>query len=202
MPTVGGAAGAGAAATAPAEPQPERAALEEDSWLEGPRSRVAAHIWGTVVTLILVPITWLLLTDGVLRTYYSLADGASSPNMAGVLSLAGGLIGLLVLALIARASSIGGWVWGGVLAAWGVVPLVVPVQFADWISAVHGPLTSLHQDFGQNVHDYILVSGRSGLLLVLGVVIMLFALVSHTARRSGREEGRLKEALAQRDRMR
>lgn len=90
--------------------------------------------------------------------------------------------------------------WGGLLAAWGVVPLVIPVQFTDWIGAIHGPLTSLHQDFGQNVHDYILASGRSGLMLTLGVVIMLFALVSHTARRSGREEGRLKEALAQRDR--
>ena len=169
---------------APREP------LEE--WIEPPVKRTASHIWGVVVTLLLVPVAWFLLTDGALRTFYSLQEVTDRPNIAGLLSLAGGLAALVVIALVARASSLGAWIRGGVVAAAGLTVLVIPQTVVEWMIDSRDAFLSVHEGFGTNLYNYLIDTGRSGLLLVFGVVVLLLALVSHASRRSGRTEGRVK----------
>ncbi|MBN8883368.1 MAG: hypothetical protein J0H73_13770 [Salana multivorans] len=170
----------------------EREAPQDEGWVPVSTRRTAAHIWGVVITLLVLPVAWFLLTDGALRTWWSLETTESTVNPAGVLSLVGGIIALVVIALVARASSLGAWIWGGVLAAAGLVVLVIPGRAAGWVEDITPSLKAIHEGFGQNLHDYLIDTGRSGLLLVLGIVVLLLALVSHTARRSGRTEGRVK----------
>lgn len=174
----------------------EREAPQEDGWVPVSTRRTAAHIWGVVITLLVLPVAWFLLADGALRTWYSLESPDSTANPAGLLSLAGGILALAVIALIARASSLGAWIWGGLVAAAGAVALAVPARVAELLEQIRPTLTSIHEGFGRNVYDYLLDTSRSGLLLVFGVVVLLFALVSHASRRSGRTEGRVKAERA------
>ncbi|GMA32588.1 hypothetical protein [Litorihabitans aurantiacus] len=168
-----------------------REPLPDEEWAAAPVRRTAAHIWGVLGLLIAVPVTWFLLTDGALRTYYGLPP-ESPLNVAGLLSLAGGIVGLVVIALVTRVTSLGAWIWGGVVTAAGLAALVVPVAASDLVERVREPLASLHEGFGTNVTDYLSDTSRSGLLLALGLVLLLLAFVSHGARRSGRYEGRVK----------
>lgn len=159
---------------------------------EQPTKRTAAHLWGVLATLILAPIAWFLLTDGALRTFYSLANVADSPNLAGLLSLAGGLLALFVIALVARTSSLGAWIWGGLIAAVGAVFLIIPSTVMEWMVQARDSFLAVNEGFGTNLYNYLLDTGRSGLLLTFGVVLLLLAMVSHSSRRSGRNEERIK----------
>lgn len=170
----------------------EREAPQEEGWVPVKTRRTSAHIWGVIITLLVTPVAWFLLTDGALRTWYSLDTPEASANPAGLLSLAGGIVTLLIIALVARASSLGAWIWGGIVAAAGAVALALPGRVVDLLAQIEPTLTSIHDGFGRNLHDYLLDTSRSGLLLVFGVVVLLFALVSHASRRSGRTEGRIK----------
>ncbi|WP_454296288.1 hypothetical protein [Salana multivorans] len=170
----------------------EREAPQEEGWVPVKTRRTSAHIWGVIITLLVTPVAWFLLTDGALRTWYSLDTAEASANPAGLLSLAGGIVTLLVIALVARASSLGAWIWGGVVAAAGAAALALPGQVVDLLDQAEPTLTSIHQGFGRNLYEYLLDTSRSGLLLVFGVVVLLLALVSHASRRSGRTEGRIK----------
>ena len=171
----------------------------EEEWAESTK-RTAAHLWGVLGVLVAAPIAWFLLTDGALRTFYSLESVSSSPNIAGLLSLAGGLIALLVIALIARASSLGGWIFGGLIALAGIAFLAVPRIVLEWLMDSREGFLSLHEGFGTNLYNYLADTGRSGLLLTFGLVVVLFSLISHGTRRSGRHEGQIKADQAARER--
>lgn len=175
-----------------------REPFPEAEWVEKPTKRTAAHLWGLLATLALVPIAWFLLTDGALRTSYSLLEIGDRPNIAGLLSLAGGLGALLVVALVARASSLGAWIWGSLVTAAGIVFLAIPATVMQWLADNRDAFLVVHDGFGTNLYNYLLDTGRSGLLLTFGVIVLLFALVSHTARRSGRTEGRIAAEAAAR----
>ena len=58
----------------------------------------------------------------------------------------------------------------------------------------------LHEGFGTNLYNYLVDTGRSGLLLTFGLVVVLFSLISHGTRRSGRHEGQIKADQAARER--
>lgn len=171
-----------------------RPPLEGAEWEDKPQRRTSAHLWGLLAGLVLAPVAWFFITDGVMRLFYSLQEVTDSPNIAGFLSLGGGLACLLILALVTRASSLGAWIWGGVLTAAGLVFLVIPQSSAEWMESSREGFLVIHEQFGQNVYDYLYTSGRSGLLLTYGVIILLFALIAHTTRRAGRREERAKAA--------
>lgn len=177
---------AGRLASEQREPSPE------PEWPAEPAKRTSAHLWSVLALLVLAPITWFLLTDGALRTFYSLQDVTDSPNLAGLLSLAGGIAGLLVIALVTRASSLGAWIWGGLIAAVGLTFLIIPQTLTQWMVDSRDSFLVVHEGFGTNLYNYLLDTGRSGLLLTYGVVLLLFALVAHAARRSGRTEERIR----------
>lgn len=185
--------GPGSTPTAPGAPNTQQwETASEPEWPAEPAKRTSAHLWGVLAIFVLSPVTWFLLTDGALRTFYSLQEVTDSPNIAGLLSLAGGLIGLLIIALVTRASSLGAWIWGGLVAAVGVVFLAIPQTVTQGMVDNRDAFLTVDAGFGTNLYNYLLDTGRSGLLLTFGVVLLLFALVAHTARRSGRTEQRLK----------
>ncbi|WP_108719031.1 hypothetical protein [Miniimonas sp. S16] len=176
----------------------EKEPYPEEEWHEPPVKRTAAHLWSVLGILVAAPIAWFLLTDGALRTFWSLQAIDDKVNVAGLLSLAGGLVTLLVIALVTRASSLGTWIWGGVIALAGIGFLVFPREAMQWLRDHRDTFTGLNEGFGTNVYNYLLDTGRSGLLLTFGVVLLLLALVAHTTRRSGRNEGRIKAERAAR----
>lgn len=167
-----------------------REPLPEDEWADEPTKRTGAHIWGVLGILVAAPIAWFLLTDGALRTFHGLPPEPLNP--AGPLSLAGGLLALIVIGLVTRLTSLGAWIWGGIIALAGLANLIFPRAVDDWLTSSKDAFLTLHEGFGTNVHDYLTVTGRSGLLLMFGIVLLLLAFVSHGSRRSGRYEGRLK----------
>ena len=192
---------AGSTAGALREGRTEQArSFPEEEWAGESTKRTAAHLWGVLGVLVAAPIAWFLLTDGALRTFYSLQTVESTPNIAGLLSLAGGLIALLAVALIARASSLGGWIFGGLISLAGIAFLAVPRIVLEWLQNARAGFLSLHEGFGTNLYNYLVDTGRSGLLLTFGLVVVLFSLVSHGTRRSGRHEGQVKAEQAARER--
>lgn len=170
------------------EPIPASAQLATD-WEEKPESRTATRLWGILGVLVLAPLTWFFLTDGVLRTFYSLDTPDSSVNAAGLVNLGVGLVLLLLLALIARSTSLGFWIWGTLIAAAGITFLVVPGPAMEWFEQSRSTFLVVHEGFGTNLYNYLLDAGRSGLLIVYGLFLVFFALISRGARTQGRREG-------------
>jgi len=168
-----------------------REPLPDEDWAAEPTKRGGTHVWGLLGILVAAPVTWFLLTDGALRTFYGLPPEAPL-NPAGLLSLAGGLVGLVIIAVVTRVTSLGSWIWGGIIALAGLAALVFPVAVDDFLTSARPSFVALHEGFGTNLHDYLTDTGRSGVLLLFGLVLLLLAFVSHGARRSGRYEGRIK----------
>lgn len=168
-----------------------REPLPDEDWAAEPTKRGGTHVWGVLGILVAAPVTWFLLTDGALRTFYGLPPEAPL-NPAGLLSLAGGLVGLVIIAVVTRVTSLGSWIWGGIIALAGLAALVFPIAVDDLLTNARPSFLALHEGFGTNLHDYLTDTGRSGVLLLFGLVLLLLAFVSHGARRSGRYEGRVK----------
>ncbi|TGO06566.1 hypothetical protein [Serinibacter arcticus] len=168
-----------------------REPLPDEDWAAEPTKRGGTHVWGVLGILVAAPVTWFLLTDGALRTFYGLPPEAPL-NPAGLLSLAGGLLGLVIIAVVTRVTSLGSWIWGGVIALAGLAALVFPIAVDDFLTSSRDSFLAVHEGFGTNLHDYLTDTGRSGVLLLFGLVLLLLAFVSHGARRSGRYEGRVR----------
>ncbi|PWD50711.1 hypothetical protein C8046_08660 [Serinibacter arcticus] len=168
-----------------------REPLPDEEWTAEPTKRTGAHIWGVLGVLVAAPVAWFLLTDGALRTYNGLPPD-SPLNVAGLLSLAGGLVTLVIIALVTRVTSLGAWIWGGIITLAGLATLIFPVAVNDWLTGSRDGFLTLHEGFGTNLYNYLTDTSRSGLLLAFGIVLLLLAFVSHGARRSGRYEGRVR----------
>lgn len=156
-------------------------------------SRTAAHLWGLFLSLVLVPVAWFALADAGARM--TLAKDApmltGTLNFAALLELLGGLLAVLVLALLAARSSLGAHVTGALVTVLGIPWVVAPGWTArtvlptmDWLNAWNA--------FGQNIAHHLQASGYSGRLLLVGVVLLLVGALSHRVRRRGRAEESLR----------
>lgn len=178
------------AGAAPAQQQE----LFPESTYEEPPSRAGSHWWGVLIALTLTPIAWFLLQDGGARIYFSLQADPTAINLAGVLSLAGGLLVLAIVLLAARWSSVGPIIAGSIAALAGLAFIAFPSQTLEWLADYEAELERLG-GFGENLYTYLLESGMRGELLVAGVVLVFVGIVSHGARRQGRREERARLAL-------
>ena len=156
-------------------------------------SRTAAHLWGLFLSLVLVPVAWFALADAGARM--TLAKDApmltGTLNFAALLELLGGLLAVLVLALLVARSSLGAHVTGALVTVLGIPWVVAPGWTArtvlpamDWLNAWNA--------FGQNTAHHLQASGYSGRLLLVGVVLLLVGALSHRVRRRGRAEESLR----------
>lgn len=159
-------------------------------------SRTGAHWLSFLLFLLLVPAGWYLAADAGARM--TLADAA--PMYSGVASIValGEILGTIIISAIlfatARRSSLGAWLMGTVTLIVGLPWLMAPgITGASVLSA----LTALTNtgSLGANLSHHLQASGYSGRFVLLGVVLMGLAYVSHSARRTGRAEEALRTSL-------
>ena len=159
-------------------------------------SRAGAHWISFLLFLILVPVGWYLAADAGARM--TLADAA--PMYTGVASilalgeLLGALIVSAILFVVARRSSLGAWLMGLVTLIVGLPWVMAPgLTAASALSA----LTALTNtgSLGANLSHHLQASGYSGRFALLGVAILGVAYVSHSARRTGRDEEALRTSI-------
>ena len=159
-------------------------------------SRTGAHWLSFLLFLLLVPAGWYLAADTGARM--TLADAA--PMYSGVASIValGEILGTIIISAIlfatARRSSLGAWLMGIVTLIVGLPWLMAPgITGASVLSA----LTALTNtgSLGANLSHHLQASGYSGRFVLLGVVLMGLAYVSHSARRTGRAEEALRTSL-------
>ena len=159
-------------------------------------SRTGAHWLSFLLFLLLVPAGWYLAADAGARM--TLADAA--PMYTGVASIValGEVLGAIVISAIlfvtARRSSLGAWLMGIVTLIVGLPWLMAPgITGASVLSA----LTALTNtgSLGANLSHHLQASGYSGRFVLLGIVLMGLAYVSHSARRTGRAEEALRTSI-------
>ena len=178
--------------------------IDDDSLFAGSAydkvpSRGWSHVWSVVLTLLLTPITWYLLSDAGARL--TLPEGnpwdTGVLNFAALGELAAGLVVLFVLILVLRASSLGAFVTGTLLTLAGATFVVVPQltqQFLDpYLEGLRG-----YNDFGANVAHHLVADGSTARILIAGIAMIAIGVVSHSARRRGRFEQRIRHSIEQR----
>lgn len=159
-------------------------------------SRTAAHVWGLLLSVLLVPLAWFALADaGARMTLATDAPMVSGTlNFAALLELLGGLLAVIVLALLVARSSLGAHVTGALVTILGIPWVVAPGWTAHTVLPTMDRLNSWNA-FGQNFAHHLQSSGYSGRLLLLGVVLLLAGMVSHHVRRRGRAEETLRSEV-------
>ena len=159
-------------------------------------SRTGAHWLSFLLFLLLVPVGWYLAADAGARM--TLADAA--PMYSGVASILalGEILGAIIISAIlfvtARRSSLGAWLMGIVTLVVGLPWLMAPgITKASVLST----LTALTNtgSLGANLSHHLQASGYSGRFALLGIALMGLAYVSHSARRTGREEEALRTSI-------
>ena len=190
-----------AATTARGDKSDAPSSLDDELFSAAPEitempSRTGAHWLSFLLFLLLVPAGWYLAADAGARM--TLADAA--PMYTGVASIValGEILGAIVISAIlfvtARRSSLGAWLMGIVTLIVGLPWLMAPgITGASVLSA----LTALTKtgSLGANLSHHLRASGYSGRFVLLGIVLMGLAYVSHSARRTGRAEEALRVSL-------
>lgn len=190
-----------AATTARGDKSDAPSSLDDELFSAAPEitempSRTGAHWLSFLLFLLLVPAGWYLAADAGARM--TLADAA--PMYTGVASIValGEVLGAIIISAIlfvtARRSSLGAWLMGIVTLIVGLPWLMAPgITAASVLSA----LTALTNtgSLGANLSHHLQASGYSGRFVLLGIVLMGLAYVSHSARRTGRAEEALRVSL-------
>ena len=190
-----------AATTARGDKSDAPSSLDDELFSAAPEitempSRTGAHWLSFLLFLLLVPAGWYLAADAGARM--TLADAA--PMYTGVASIValGEILSAIVISAIlfvtARRSSLGAWLMGIVTLIVGLPWLMAPgITGASVLSA----LTALTNtgSLGANLSHHLQASGYSGRFVLLGIVLMGLAYVSHSARRTGRAEEALRVSL-------
>lgn len=166
---------------------------------DAPPSRFSAHIAVFFATLVLIPIAWYLISDAGVRLNLVTDNpwDTGHINFAALLELAGGMIALAMIALMARLSSLGGQIWGIVLTLLGLAAVIVPGQAAALIERLDKAIGGFNPFTGNVVHHLGLDLG-SGRIAIFGFLLFIFALAIHGARKrsAARQEILLRRELA------
>lgn len=159
-------------------------------------SRTGAHWLSFLLFLLLVPAGWYLAADAGARM--TLADAA--PMYTGVASIValGELLGATLISAIlfvtARRSSLGAWLMGLVTLVVGLPWVMAPGITGASVLPTLTALTNTGS-LGANLSHHLQASGYSGRFALLGIALLGLAYVSHSARRTGREEEALRTSI-------
>ena len=159
-------------------------------------SRTGAHWLSFLLFLLLMPAGWYLAADAGARM--TLADAA--PMYTGVASIValGELLGATLISAIlfvtARRSSLGAWLMGLVTLVVGLPWIMAPGMTGASVLSALTALTNTGS-LGANLSHHLQASGYSGRFALLGIALLGLAYVSHSARRTGREEEALRTSI-------
>ncbi|WP_353065820.1 hypothetical protein [Arcanobacterium hippocoleae] len=167
---------------------------DEDIDLEAPGGRAWTHVGIFFLTLLLIPITWYLLSDASVRL--NLVENnpwdTGVVSFAAILELFGGLVGMLLLILLARASSLGAQIFGFILTVGGMAALIVPNTVKSWFTDLDQAIGDFNA-FTANVVHHLDLDFGSGRIAIFGLVLLASGLTAHFARRSGAERATIYE---------
>ena len=159
-------------------------------------SRTGAHLFSFVLGILALPITWYLVADAGARMTLPEGNPAATGviNWLAITELAIAFIAIITLFEAFKRSSLGAWIAGLCFLAAGI-----PWVFAPAFTSAH-TVSLLHflqnaGSFGSNLAHHLQASGYSGRLLILGIVLMGVASLSHSARRRGRAEEAMREQV-------
>lgn len=166
-------------------------------------SRLTAHLWSALLYLLLVPLTWYYCVDASTR----LSQSEISPWLGGAFTtevrveLGVAAVAVLVLFWIARYSSVGPFLLGGLSTLISLPYFIVPGRthaiVAPFLKALAGgddPKT-LIEITRLNLAHHLEISFSYGLFLWLGLILIGVGIVSHGARRKGRKDYLLEEKI-------
>ena len=160
------------------------------------------HVLSVIITLIVVPLMWYYMEDAVGRFTLNISQmqagsaGGLSQRLLPLSELLGVIVGLVVVVECAVRSSVGAHVVGVVLTVLGLPWVLVPHFTADTIyplvrtAFAHGPFL---QNLGYHLQEY----GYSGRLLLMGLALWAFGVISHRVRRRGRAEQSIRAQVEQ-----
>lgn len=159
-------------------------------------SRTGAHLFSFVLGMLALPITWYLVADAGARMTLPEGNPAATGviNWLAITELAIAFVAIIALFEAFKRSSLGAWIAGLCFLAAGI-----PWVFAPAFTSAH-TVSLLHflqnaGSFGSNLAHHLQASGYSGRLLILGIVLMGVASLSHSARRRGRAEEAMREQV-------
>ncbi|MDO4613632.1 MAG: hypothetical protein Q4B10_06175 [Actinomycetaceae bacterium] len=188
-----------AATPSPLAPAPTPAPLAptriDDTIFEGATqlpsipSRVPAHLWSLLLTLVLLPVAWFFATDGVTRLFPASLETLphTVSNWAGVGEIGAAALAVFLLILLARRSSLGAFVWGTVATLIGIAGMVATAQIAPYLDPSVAALRRVNDFFG-NIAHHLVVTLPTGIIALAGIVLIGIGFVSHGARRAGRRD--------------
>lgn len=151
-------------------------------------SRTAAHLW-SLFTLFVAPVAWYLASDAYTRIVENPAGAASTGNLQflPIVELIGAIALMILLLVLMMRSSLGAWLTGLAFIVAGLPWLIVPNLVKD-VSANFLATLERFNAFGGNLSHHIQSSGYSGGFVLLGLIILGYAIMSHFIRRTGRRE--------------
>ena len=159
-------------------------------------SRTGAHLFSFILGILALPITWYLVADAGARMTLPEGNPAATGviNWLAITELAIAFVAIIALFEAFKRSSLGAWIAGLCFLATGI-----PWVFAPAFTSAH-TVSLLHflqnaGSFGSNLAHHLQASGYSGRLLILGIVLMGVASLSHSARRRGRAEEAMREQV-------
>ena len=159
-------------------------------------SRTGAHLFSFILGILALPITWYLVADAGARMTLPEGNPAATGviNWLAITELAIAFVAIIALFEAFKRSSLGAWIAGLCFVAAGI-----PWVFAPAFTSAH-TVSLLHflqnaGSFGSNLAHHLQASGYSGRLLILGIVLMGVASLSHSARRRGRAEEAMREQV-------
>lgn len=173
--------------------EPTPISTEGDVLLDGstvvgkPASRAGAHWASLLLTLVFAPIAWFFLNDAARELIATHEPFSLGVNMRGLLFLGAGLLTLTITMSLARRSSLGAWAAGIVTLAVGITPLAVPTIVESALTPFLSTL-SAQSSIGAVIAEALWTDAITGRLATYGVLLILLAVVSHSARRAGRRE--------------
>lgn len=158
---------------------------------DAPKGRVWTHIWVAAVTLLLLPLTWYLISDAVARLHLArpIALETAPVNVAALIEMVGGIALLVVIALLAQLSSLGALLWGPILVVAGLAGLVLPgyaLRGVHWVDSLIGGFKPITDNI---VHHFAYDLAFGGFML-LGAVLVAIGFAAHGARSRGSRRAR------------
>lgn len=161
-----------------------------------PKSRLASHLWGLLLALLLPPLLWYLVSDGATRlTSQEIQPWEAGIDWIALLELIGSILLVVVLIIVASASSAGVITFGTIFTLVGIIPIILPSISYNFLTSFFAPLNNLG-NFGANINHYLMTTLFNGTFIFFGLFLLAIGVVSHRARRAGRYEGELKQKIA------
>lgn len=175
------------------------AILEGATTLPSIPSRVPAHLWSLLLTLLFVPTAWFFAADAAARLLPGSLPHLEPHirNVAGLLELGVAALAVFLTILVARWSSLGAFVWGTVATAAGITFFVLQGAGSPLVTDLNPVIDAMSRTNGffTNVAYHLAFSLTTGTIVLAGIVLIALGFVSHGARRKGRRDYLARKAI-------